>query len=229
MAKAAATWHLPQMANRNGLLAATALAVMLLRCSAISVASDPTGAAGESCTKKADCATGLSCVGNLCTAPADGTPDAETPVEGGPDEGTPATQTGCEGATCDPTWSGNGTCERECNCAELSYDGGECANGCTDEANRAVWDVAGFELQPGDCWQGCAGDPELTTCTDTCLQGVGLSAACSTCFAIFVDCLGTNCDATCVDEPARADCETCSNANCWLSFYTCSGAIGTPR
>lgn len=211
------------MVKYTGRLASAVFWVALVRCSAISVAGDPTGSAGESCTKKADCASGLACVANLCTASVEA-----TPAEPEPDAEAPATPTGCDGATCDPTWAGNGACERECNCADFSFDGGECQNACTNDSDRGVWDVAGFELQPGDCWQGCAGNPELTTCTDQCLQGLGIGPSCTLCFAVFVDCLASNCGESCVDEPARADCETCSSATCWQAFYTCSGAIATP-
>ena len=230
----------------------TLLVLALPACGDISVAGQPSGAAGESCTKKADCGDGLQCVSNICTDPTpatdgeaatdatdgeaatdatDGEAATDATDQGTTDttDGTVETPTGCGGETCPAEASGDGVCQRECNCAELSFDGGECLNQCTGEAERAVWDVPGYELQPGDCWQGCAGDPELTTCTDTCLQNAGLAAPCSLCFATFIDCFATNCGEPCVDTPAESACDACSTAHCWPAFYTCGGAIGTPQ
>lgn len=221
-----------------------AAVVVASGCGDIAVASGGGGAAGESCTKKADCNAGLGCIGNVCTDPAAGTADGATDgatdggveaTDGATDGGTEATDSTsdstdlCGGGSCFAEWAGDGTCARECNCEAAGYDGGDCQNACTSEGLRAIWDVPGFEFEPGKCWNSCSADPAITTCTSTCLTGLGLDQPCGDCFAVYIDCVATACGAACLDTPADATCEECANPNCWPTFYTCSGAIGTPQ
>ncbi|MBT9556990.1 MAG: hypothetical protein IV100_13220 [Myxococcales bacterium] len=214
-----------------------AMVAPLIGCGDIAVATGGGGAVGESCTKKADCNTGLGCVGNVCTESAAGTVDgaADGATDGSADGGTDATDVTpdptdlCGVGSCLAEWAGDGTCARECNCEAASFDGGDCQNLCTSDGLRAVWDVPGFEFEPGKCWNSCSADPAITACTSTCLTGLGLDQPCGDCFAIYIDCVATACGAACLDTPAEATCDGCASANCWPAFYTCSGAIGTPQ
>ncbi len=220
------------------------LFVSLAACGEIKVASTPLGATGDSCTKAADCASPNRCVANVCQVPAepvsdggDGVTDGTVDSAGGA-EAVDAADGADSGAVVDPAnpcglgecaagWLDDGVCEKECNCEALAFDNGSCQNLCTSPDNTAVWKVDGFPPIPGACWQQCAdaGDPELQTCTATCLQTNGLAVECSTCFAAYTDCMAANCDPSCLPTPGTPDCETCSTTYCWQAFYNCSGAI----
>lgn len=199
-------------------------AALALGCGNITVATTGAGRAGDTCTKTTDCGAGLHCVGTVCTADEDATVTEPPPADDTATEETPPVEghDRCGLGECPDDWLGDGYCNAECNCEAASFDNGDCGNACKGAEDEAALAAEGFDDKPLECWQGCAGNPELSACTSMCIQALGVTVACSDCVAAAVDCTMSSCGDPCQDQQS-APCAECAEASCGVGFRNCSG------
>ena len=102
-----------------------------------------------------------------------------------------------------------------------SSDGGEAGAGaCIDAADMAVASMANFQTSALSCSAtNLAAEPG----TLNCLEGLGLTSACATCYDGNAQCTDAHCETQCATSHSSAACTSCVNTNCGPAFQTCSG------
>jgi hypothetical protein len=142
------------------------------------------GALGESCTRKADCQSGLACVANVCggmhpigAAGLDGSADASGP-EAGADAG------GAESGIDEGAQSGLGRIGEVCQTSRDCASGLDCV---PSPGGASVCDIVSYGVMAGS--KTCSG--ECSTATDCCDLPPGLSLSGTNDAGVFVS--ASNC------------------------------------
>ncbi len=103
-------------------------------------------------------------------------------------------------------------------------DGGLPAGACTNSADDAVLSSIDVETEARMCGNRCFGG---AMCVTMCMEDLGLSNGCATCFGEVAQCTARNCALQCTGGD-EARCTMCRMmAGCVTSFETCSGLPGT--
>ena len=193
---------------------ACALGLVLGSCGDINVASDPAtpaadtsgepkSAEGENCTKTADCADDLKCLGNVC-------------AKEGSDGGEP-----CGAPGCTPEMAGDDACNEQCNTEECGFDNGRCENKCRNPGDEAVGKGGpGLKIAAFDCREKHLKDyGAIGMCLET---QKAVSPECTSCYVLLIECTDNECGAKCKD-PDSPQCIDCAAISCKEPVYACSG------
>ena len=102
-----------------------------------------------------------------------------------------------------------------------SSDGGEAGAGaCIGAADMAVASMANFQTSAFSCSATNLGAEPGTL---NCLEGLGLTSACATCYDGDAQCTDAHCETLCATSQISAACTSCVNTNCAPAFHACSG------
>lgn len=95
---------------------------------------------------------------------------------------------------------------------------------CSNPDDAMVLDGIDVEMEARTCGNMCFGG---ATCVTNCMEMLGLSSACATCFGSVSACTVRECIAECSgsDEMACTDCRV--REGCVSAFEACSGLPGT--
>jgi len=94
------------------------------------------------------------------------------------------------------------------------------AGNCTDPQDEMVEAQSGFPVSVLSCAeQNLNGEPG----TLKCIEGLGLTPQCATCFDAFSHCTEANCLSPCASGPTSTGCKNCESQYCAPALSSCTG------
>jgi len=174
-------------------------------------------------------AVGLAIAGcsSGSSSPADGGGSQNEGGAGGIDSGTSAAEAGADTGTGVALDSGSTAPEEGGTVADsgAAGDTGAAATdgatgACSDSADQTLAAISTTPTAIANCAQSNIGREPATL---NCIEGLGFSVPCSTCFDADAQCTIANCLVDCSGAPTSMACTMCQAMHCNTAFTACSG------